>query len=116
MSKFSSQNPSNRAGFVFTAIAATALLTTSVSTHVMASGSFGGGASFGHQNAYNIGKAVFYKKLICSGCPAENFEQNSASANSLVKKLKSNKEFASDVTGKKRKAVILYLERRFSLS
>ncbi len=111
-----SSTPMKWSGSLLARCAAVAILASGMASQSMASGSFGGGSGFGPQNAYNLGKAVFYKKLACDGCPVENTQLDSESAGELIDKLNSNQDFASEVTGKKRKAVILYLQRRFNAS
>ncbi|GAA3929857.1 hypothetical protein [Litoribacillus peritrichatus] len=99
-------------GFGFSLASALVLSASVISTSATASGSFGGGG-VGFQNTYNLGKSVFYKKLACDDCPVENVQMNADEAKSLINKLKTDNEFAKEVTGKQRQSVIFYIERRY---
>lgn len=87
-----------------------------LSTSVMASGSFGGGGGVGLQNTYNLGKAVFHKKMVCDDCAVKSSKLDSMGAKELINKLMADKQFAQNVKGKNRKAVIVYLKRRYKAS
>ena len=93
------------------------LLTTLVlSPTTFASGSYSTGAGGDQANqSYNLGKAAFYKKLICSSCPLAGSEPDAAKAAELVQQLPGKPEFAQKLTDSEREAVIHYLKRRYDL-
>ena len=84
-----------------------------LSTSVMASGSFGGGGGVGLQNTYNLGKAIFHKRMVCDDCAIKSSKLDSMGAKEIINKLMADEQFAQQVTGKNRQAVIVYLKRRY---
>lgn len=80
---------------------------------VMASGSFSSGGGVGFHNTYNLGKAVFYKKLACDDCPVQGSHLQRDDAKALVNKLNSDDMFLPEVSGQERRAVIFYITRRY---
>jgi len=101
-----------RLGLMSAALAlSTAAITTSTTT--MASGSFSSGAGVGFQNNYNLGKSVFYKKLVCDDCEIKGSHLQRDEAKNLILKLSNDEMFVSEITGKDRQAVIYYITRRF---
>lgn len=107
-------NFSSHRRFALTLAGSTAALL--LSTSVMASGSFGGGGGVGLQNTYNLGKAVFHKKMVCDDCPVKSSRLDSKGAKELINRLMADESFAQQVTGKNRQAVIVYLKRRYKAS
>lgn len=81
----------------------------------LASGSYSTGGGDQANQSYNLGKATFYKKLICSSCPLANTEPDAAKAAELVQQLAGKPEFAQKLTDPEREAVIHFLKRRYEL-
>lgn len=93
------------------------LTTINLASSAFASGSYSTGAGGDQANqSYNLGKAAFYKKLICSSCPLAASEPNAAKAAELVQQLAGKPEFAQRLTDSEREAIIHYLKRRYDLN
>ncbi|MCG8611840.1 MAG: hypothetical protein MI864_15030 [Pseudomonadales bacterium] len=86
---------------------------TLLSSGLQASGSFSGGSASGLQNTYTLGKSVFHRKLVCSSCPLAGQELNRDSANKLIHQVEDSASVQQVLSGKERKAVIHYIQKRF---
>lgn len=82
------------------------------SSGVVASGSRGAGG-VGSGDDYNVGKAVFYKKLACGGCPYAGRGKDAADAKQLIQELSVGRGAASGLSEEERAAAVAYLRRRF---
>lgn len=81
-----------------------------------ASGSYSSGAGGDLANqSYNLGKAAFYKKLICSSCPLAQPEPDAAKAAEIIQQLKTQPQVAATLSDREREAVIQFLKRRYRL-
>lgn len=80
-----------------------------------ASGSYSSGGGDMANQAYNLGKAAFYKKLICSSCPLANADPDAKQAADIVKQL-SDSTLKANLADQERDAVIQYLKRRYDLN
>jgi hypothetical protein len=81
----------------------------------LASGSYGTGGGDQANQAYNLGKAVFYKKLICKTCPLAQGEPDAGKAAEIVKQLNEKPGGAGNISAAEREAAIQYLKRRYRL-
>lgn len=93
---------------------AIAAVAATLSMSAMASGSFSSGSGVGFQNTYNVGKSVFYKKVVCDDCPVEGSGFDSNKAMELINKLNDEEMFLQEVGGEERQALIYYLTRRYN--
>lgn len=81
-----------------------------------ASGSYGVGGGDQANQAYNLGKAAFYKKLLCPSCPLAGVDPDESKAAELVRQLSGNPEFAQRLSEREREAVVQYLQRRYDIN
>jgi hypothetical protein len=81
-----------------------------------ASGSYSTGGGDQANQAYNVGKATFYKKLICSSCPLAGLDPDASKAAELVSQLPNKPDFAQKLSDQERDGVIQYLQRRYDLN
>lgn len=86
-----------------------------IATPVFASGSYSTGGGNPSNQSYNLGKAAFYKKLICSSCPLAQTEPDAVKAAAIVRQLGDQPEFARNLSEHERQAVIQFLKRRYGL-
>ncbi len=84
--------------------------------HVLGSGSYDSpGATAGANQAYNLGKSVLHKKLLCEGCPLSGAEPDAGTAAALVDRLQQPDALGNEISAQEREAVVVYLKRRFGL-
>ncbi|MGH7261134.1 MAG: hypothetical protein ACREI9_10690 [Nitrospiraceae bacterium] len=84
--------------------------------HVLGSGSYDPpGASPSANQAYNLGKSVLHKKLLCEGCPLGGAEPDAGTAPALVDRLQQPDALGNVISAQEREAVVAYLKRRFGL-
>ncbi len=95
--------------------ASIAMASLSVSSSALASGSFKGASGSNHQNSYNVGKAVFYRKLACKTCELSKSDVSKKTAPDIIMRLKNDSSFASKLGMDEKKALIHYLTKRFKL-
>ena len=69
-----------------------------------ASGTIGGG-----QNALKLGQKVYAKKIACADCPYPD----GLDASNLAEAVSRIESGAIELRGKERKAVLMFIERRF---
>ncbi|PPC89311.1 MAG: hypothetical protein CTY34_11885 [Methylobacter sp.] len=81
-----------------------------------ASGSYNTGSSGGGEQAYNLGKAAVYKKLLCSGCPLAGQDVDSTKAVEIIQMLNDKKELTAKLTETETEGVMVYLKRRYELN
>lgn len=82
---------------------------------VLASGSYGTGGGDQANQAYNLGKSVFYKKLICKTCPLAQSEPEAGKAAEIVKQLSERPDSVGNISADERAAAIQFLKRRYGL-
>lgn len=82
--------------------------------------SYGSGSfsrpSNGLQDSYNQGKAVFYRKVVCSSCPLHGEKINRSSADEIAQKISSDAQYVSGLSKRERMAVVKYLGKRYKLN
>ncbi len=84
--------------------------------HVLGSGSYDPpGASPSANQAYNLGKSVLHKKLLCEGCPLGGAEPDAGTAPALMDRLQQPDALGNVISAQEREAVVAYLKRRFGL-
>lgn len=88
-----------------------------VSAGALASGSYssGGGGPQANQ-VYNLGKSVFYKKLLCSECPLSDQEIDADQAAALISRLVDDSDLTGNLDEAEREAVVIYLQRRYRIN
>ncbi|WP_019868247.1 hypothetical protein [Methylovulum miyakonense] len=82
---------------------------------VLASGSYSISGGDQANQAYNLGKSAFYRKLACSSCPLASQELDEAKATELVAQLAKASELAQKLSETERDAAVVYLKRRYKL-
>lgn len=82
---------------------------------VLASGSYSISGGDQANQAYNLGKSAFYRKLACSSCPLAGQELDEAKATELVAQLAKAGELAQKLSETERDAAVVYLKRRYKL-
>ncbi|MFA5982388.1 MAG: hypothetical protein WC782_00050 [Methylococcaceae bacterium] len=92
-----------------------ALLLSSISP-CYASGSYSTGGGGGAEEAYNLGKAAVYKKLLCSSCPLAGQEVDAVKATEILQQLNGNKELTAKLSDNETEGVMVYLKRRYELN
>lgn len=90
-------------------------LALSVSSLASASGSYGGGGGYSANQAYNVGKAAFYKKVICKTCPLAQGEPDADKAKAILQQLTDRPDSVAGLSGDERSAIAEFLKRRFNL-
>lgn len=82
----------------------------------LASGTFSAGSNNNSQNAYNLGKKVFHKKLACKTCILPKKKLNQEEAQQLVSNLGTKDEFLKTLSKEELEATIIYLSKRYKLN
>lgn len=85
-----------------------------VSSASLASGGFSAPSGGGEQ-MYNLGKKVMHKSLLCDECPLAGHSLDKEKAMQMVEKLNNKDKMFSDLNRKESKAVVHYLNKRYSL-
>ena len=80
-----------------------------------ASGSFSPSSNNGSQQAYNLGKKVFHKKLACKKCVLPKKKLSKEEAQHLINNLEVREEFTSILSPKESEATKVYLVKRYKL-
>jgi hypothetical protein len=80
----------------------------------LASGSYSVGGGDANQ-AYNLGKAAVYKKLVCSSCPLAGQEVDAAKAAEIIQMLTDKPELTAKLSESEFEGVLVYLKRRYDL-
>ncbi|WP_131655479.1 hypothetical protein [Methylocucumis oryzae] len=89
--------------FIFIALACT-------SSSAFASGSYSISGGDQANQAYNLGKSAFYRKLACAGCPLAGQELNESNATEWLTQLSQANELSQKLSTTERDAVIVYLK------
>lgn len=84
-------------------------------TSALASGSYSISGGDQANQAYNLGKSAFYRKLACASCPLADQDLDASKAAEWVGQLAANKDLAQKLSETERDAVIVYLKRRYKL-
>ena len=80
-----------------------------------ASGSYSTGGGGDANQAYNLGKAAVYKKLVCSSCPLAGQEIDTAKAAEIIQMLTDKPEITEKLSESEFEGVLVYLKRRYDL-
>lgn len=75
-----------------------------------ASGTYSPGGTGG--DSYNMGKLIFYKKVVCRSCPFPGRGKTAEDAKALIDELSSD-ELAGKLSENEREAAISFLLRRY---
>jgi len=91
------------------------ILQSLMATSVLASGSYGGGASTHSLDDYSKGKVVVRNKVVCSSCPFPGSNVDKDFARSVVEKIKAEDSTLSLLSKDEQKSVVVYFRKRFKL-
>ena len=93
------------------------LVTILVGTSAMASGGSPGANTFAPNNSadYDLGKAVFFKKIICETCPYGDISLDTASVENILPEVHRKGSIGKELTIKERKSVKLFIKTRFNI-
>jgi len=91
------------------------VLSIMVSLPVFASGSHDMSKENHADSAYNQGKTVVHKQLICKSCPLETAVLDKDVAMTIIEKLVTGNVSVESISEDDKQSVIVYLEKRFSL-
>ena len=101
--------------FVYRALIVLAAL-MGASQYAAASGSYSTGGSGDTNQAYNLGKAAIYKKLLCSSCPLAGKEIDADKAADFIQMLTDKPELTANLSESEFEGVLVYLKRRYDLN